>query len=84
LLGFGSASTGTGATLQQIQWANTAGTKTISNLVLNQGEAMVIAGIGADAVNATADNGIAGASSNATKTKNLFVVVVTPRIMKGL
>jgi type IVB pilus formation R64 PilN family outer membrane protein len=84
LLGFGSASTGAGATLQQIQWANTAGTKTISNLVLNQGEAMVIAGIGADAVNATADNGIAGASSNATKTKNLFVVVVTPRIMKGL
>jgi type IVB pilus formation R64 PilN family outer membrane protein len=84
LLGFGSASTGTGATLQQIQWANTAGTKTISNLVLNQGEAMVIAGIGADALNATADNGIAGASSNATKTKNLFVVVVTPRIMKGL
>lgn len=84
LLGFGAASTGSGATLQQIQWANTAGTKAISNLVLNQGEAMVIAGIGSDGVNSSVDNGIAGASSNATKTKNLFVVVVTPRIMKGL
>lgn len=84
LLGFGSATTGSGSTLQQIQWANTTGTKTISNLQLNQGESMVLAGIGSDLVNANRSAGVAGASSTATKTKTMFIVVVTPRILKGM
>lgn len=84
LLGFGSATTGSGSTLQQIQWANTSGTKTLSNLQLNQGESMVLAGIGTDAVNANRNAGVAGASSTATKTKTMFIVIVTPRILKGM
>lgn len=84
LLGFGSATTGAGSTYQQIQWANTTGTKTISNLQLNQGESMVLAGIGTDAVNANRSAGVAGASSTATKTKTIFIVIVTPRILKGM
>jgi Flp pilus assembly secretin CpaC len=84
LLGFGSATTGSGSTLQQIQWANTTGTKTISNLQLNQGESMVLAGIGSDLVNANRSAGVAGASSTATKTKTMFIVIVTPRILKGM
>jgi type IVB pilus formation R64 PilN family outer membrane protein len=84
LLGFGSATTGSGSTLQQIQWANTSGTKTLSNLQLNQGESMVLAGIGTDVVNANRNAGVAGASSTATKTKTMFLVIVTPRILKGM
>jgi Flp pilus assembly secretin CpaC len=84
LLGFGSATTGSGSTLQQIQWANTSGTKTLSNLQLNQGESMVLAGIGTDAVNANRNAGVAGASSTATKNKTMFLVIVTPRILKGM
>ena len=84
LLGFGSASTGAGATLQQIQWANTDGTKTAANLLLNQDEAMVMVGIGAEGVNSNAGIGVGGASANANKRKSLFVVIVTPRILKGI
>lgn len=84
LLGFGSAKTGSGQTEQQIQWANTDGTKTTSNLVVNQGESMVMVGVGQDSLNADSNNGIGGASANATKNRAMFIVVVTPRIMKGL
>lgn len=84
LLGFGSASTGSGVTLQQIQWANTSGTKTISNLLVNQDESMVIAGVGDDSLSSKTDNGVAGASAANQKIKSLFVVIVTPRILKSL
>lgn len=84
LLGLGSASTGSGETLQQIQWANTSGTKTISNLLVNQDESMVMAGIGDDSLSSITDNGVSGASSSSQKVKSLFVVIVTPRILKSL
>lgn len=84
LLGMGSAATGTGATLQQIQWANTSGTKTISNILLGQEESMVMVGIGGDTVNARSTNSLTGASAAANANKTMFVVVVTPRILKSL
>jgi type IVB pilus formation R64 PilN family outer membrane protein len=84
LLGFGSATTGSGTTLQQIQWANTSGTKTISNIQLNQGESMVLAGIGTDTATSNLGVGVAGASSVTSKSKTMFIVIVTPRILKGL
>lgn len=84
LLGVGSATTGSGATLQQIQWANTSGTKTISNIQLNQGESMVLAGIGADTASSNLGVGVAGASSVSSQSKTMFIVIVTPRILKGL
>lgn len=84
LVGLGSASTGSGLTLQQIQWANTSGTKTISNLLVNQGESMVMAGIGDDSMSSNIDNGVSGASAAAQKIKSLFVVIVSPRILKSL
>lgn len=84
LLGFGSAKTGVGQTEQQIQWANTDGTKTTSNLVVNQSESMVMVGLGQESLNSDSNNGIGGASANANKNRYMFIVVVTPRIMKGL
>lgn len=84
LLSLGSASTGTGATLQQIQWANTGGTKTTSNLLLNQGESMVMVAVGGDGGNSTASNGVGGASAIGTRKQSIFVIVVTPRIMRGI
>lgn len=84
LLNIGSASTGSGQTLQQIQWANTDGTKSTSNILLNQNEAMVMLGIGNEGVSSTASNSITGGSVSASKTKELFVIIVTPRIMRGI
>jgi len=84
LLGIGSASTGSGQTLQQIQWANTDGTKSTSNILLNQNEAMVMLGIGSEDINSNASNSISGASALGSKNKNLFVIIVTPRILRGI
>ena len=84
LLGIGSASTGSGQTLQQIQWANTDGTKSTSNILLNQSEAMVMLGIGSEDVNSNETDSISGASAARAKNRNLFVIVVTPRILRGI
>lgn len=84
LLGMGSAATGAGATLQQIQWANTSGTKTISNLLLGQEESMVMVGIGGDTTNSKSSNSLTGASATGSTNRTMFVVVVTPRILKSL
>ena len=84
LLGIGSAATGSGQTLQQIQWANTDGTKSTSNLLLNQNEAMVMIGIGSEDINSMAANSISGASAAGAKSKDLFVIIVTPRILRGI
>ncbi len=84
LLGMGSAATGAGATLQQIQWANTSGTKTISNLLLGQEESMVMVGIGGDTTNSKSSNSLTGASATGATNRTMFVVVVTPRILKSL
>ena len=84
LLGMGSAATGEGATLQQIQWANTSGTKTISNLLIGQEESMVMVGIGGDSANSKSSNSLTGASATGATNRSMFVVVVTPRIMKNL
>ncbi len=84
LVDIGSASTGSGSSLQQIQWANTTGTKTIGNLLLNQEESMVIVGSSGENANARTNNGIGGASTSVANTQSLFVVIVTPRILKSL
>lgn len=84
LLGMGSASTGSGATQQQIQWANTSGTKTISNLLLRQEESMVMVGIGGDTSISKSSNSLTGASATGATNRTMFVVVVTPRILKNL
>ncbi len=84
LLGIGSASTGSGQTLQQIQWANTDGTKSTSNILLNQSESMVMIGIGNEGVNSNATNSISGGSAAGTKSKDLFVIIVSPRILRGI
>lgn len=83
LLGFGSASTGQGQTQQQIQWANTNGVKTTTNLSVNQGESVVLVGTGVEKVNGNSANGIGGASLKNSKNQFLYIIVVTPRILKG-
>jgi type IVB pilus formation R64 PilN family outer membrane protein len=84
LVEIGSASTGSGSTLQQIQWANTTGTKSIGNLLLNQDESMVMVGLGGSNDNNRTNNGIGGASTSRTTTKSMFVVIVSPRILKSI
>lgn len=84
LVDIGSASTGSGSSLQQIQWANTTGTKSIGNLLLNQEESMVIVGSSGENATARTNNGIGGASTSVANTQSLFVVIVTPRILKSL
>jgi type IVB pilus formation R64 PilN family outer membrane protein len=84
LVDIGSASTGSGSTLQQIQWANTTGTKSIGNLLLNQGDSMVMVGLGAQNGSARTNNGIGGVSTSNNSIQSLFVVIVSPRILKSL
>ena len=80
----GTASTGSGTTLQQIQWANTTGTKSIGTLLVNQDQSMVMVGLGVDNSDASTRNGVGGASTSLDKTKTMFVVIVSPRILKNL
>ncbi len=83
ILGFGSASAGEGSTIQQITWANVAGTKTISNMLINQDESMIMAGISGDKMDTRAANSVSGASILGEKKKSVFIVIVTPRILKN-
>ena len=84
LVNIDSASTGSGSTLQQIQWANTTGSKTIANLLLNQEESMVMVGLGGNSSSNRSNNGIGGASNAANTGQSMFVVIITPRILKSL
>jgi type IVB pilus formation R64 PilN family outer membrane protein len=84
LLGIGSATTGSGQTLQQIQWANTDGTKQSANILVGQDESMVMMGISTDSVQSSTNLGFTGGSGTAAKDRELYVVVVSPRILRGI
>ena len=45
---------------------------------------MVIVGSSGENANARTNNGIGGASTSVANTQSLFVVIVTPRILKSL
>lgn len=84
LVSFGSARTGAGPSDQQIQWANTDGNKIASNVALNQNESLVLAGIAEDNLIGGNANGIGGVSSMGQKNNLIYIIIVSPRILKGL
>gem|GEM_PF-1024850 len=80
----GNATTGEGATLQQIQWANTTGSKSVVNLFVNQNESVVTVGIVSDVLVNNVNNSFDGASRDSTKNKSMFVLIIKPRVLRGI
>ena len=80
----GNATTGEGATLQQIQWANTSGSKSVVNLFVNQNESIVTVGIVSDVLINNVNNSFDGASRDSTKNKSIFVLIIKPRVVRGV
>jgi type II secretory pathway component GspD/PulD (secretin) len=79
----GNATTGAGASYQQIQWANTTGSKSVVNLLINQNESIVTAGITSDSYTSNSNNSLEGASKESKSGKNIFVLIIKPRIIKS-
>jgi hypothetical protein len=79
----GNATTGAGASYQQIQWANTTGSKSVVNLLINQNESIVTAGISSDTLTNNTNNSLEGASRENKKGKSIFVLIIKPRIIKS-
>jgi hypothetical protein len=79
----GNATTGAGASYQQIQWANTTGSKSVVNLLINQNESIVTAGISSDSFTNNANSSLEGASRESRKGKSIFVLIIKPRIIKS-
>jgi len=79
----GNATTGAGPTYQQIQWANTTGSKSVVNLLINQNESIVTAGINSESFTNNTNNSIEGASRASKNGKSIFVLIVKPRIIKS-
>ena len=79
----GNATTGAGASYQQIQWANTTGAKSVVNLLINQNESIVTAGISSDSFTNNTNNSLEGASRESKNGKSIFVLIIKPRIIKN-
>ena len=79
----GNATTGEGATLQQIQWANTTGSKSVVNLFVNQNESIVTVGIVSDVLVNNVNASFDGASRDSNKNKSIFVLIIKPRVLRG-
>jgi len=79
----GNATTGAGASYQQIQWANTTGSKSVVNLLINQNESIVTAGINSESFTNNTNNSLEGASRAAKNGKSIFVLIIKPRIIKS-
>jgi type IVB pilus formation R64 PilN family outer membrane protein len=84
LLSIDSISTGTGATLQQIQLPNTKGRKTDHEVTLRGGDALVLVNLSTDATSGNNNTGILSNSLNNSKTRSVELIVVTPRIQSSL
>lgn len=83
LIAISSVSTGTGATLQQINTPTLARRKYSQNFAVKQGETLVIVGSNGDNLNSTSALGLGGTSTNAKRTRTMQVLMVTPRILQG-
>jgi hypothetical protein len=83
LINIGNATTGAGSSYQQIQWANTTGSKSVVNLLINQNESIVTAAIATDALTNNSTNSLEGASKEAKNGKSIFVLIIKPRIIKS-
>ena len=81
LIAINAVSTGSGATLQQINTPTLARRKYSQNFSVNQGETLLIVGSNGDNWNSNSAIGIGGASSAGKRTKTMQVLMVTPRIL---
>jgi type II secretory pathway component GspD/PulD (secretin) len=84
LLSLNSISTGTGATLQQIQIPTVSGDKSDHNVGLHEGESLVLMSLSGDAMNSSNRYGITGASQSNSATKDMQVIIVTPKVLQGI
>lgn len=83
LTGFGTATTGSGLTLQQINTPELSRKKFSQNFWVGSGETLVIVGNNGDSWSSNSAVGVTGGSLKGSKTKTLQVLLVTPRILQG-
>lgn len=84
LLRIGTISTGSGATLQSIQTPEVSGTKSDHSIGLKEGESLVLMGIAADRMASDSRTGITGHSRQASKSHDVEIIVVTPKVRAGV
>ncbi len=83
LLDISSVSTGSGATLQQINTPTLSREQISGNYVIGQGETLIIVSNNGSSWNSDANVGVTGASNSARRSKTMQVVMITPRILQG-
>lgn len=83
LVNISSVSTGSGATLQQINTPTLARQKISGTYVIGQGETLIIVGSNGSNWSSNAAYGVTGASQTGKRGKTMQVLMVTPRILQG-
>jgi len=54
------------------------------NLFVNQNESVVTVGIVSDVLVNNVNNSFDGASRDSTKNKSMFVLIIKPRVLRGI
>lgn len=80
----GSITTGTGATQQMIQTPNIDGDKSDHSFGLREGESLALLGTTKDVVHYDKANAPTGLSNAGTATKQMQVIIITPRVRPGI
>jgi type IVB pilus formation R64 PilN family outer membrane protein len=80
----GSISTGSGETLQQIQTPEVDGTKSDHSVGLKDGESIVLMGISRDGSNGTQRSSVSGFSLTGSRTREVQLIVLTPKVSSGI
>jgi hypothetical protein len=80
----GSITTGTGETQQMIQTPNTDGDKSDHSVGLREGESLVLMGNVNDVQSHDKATSPTGLSNFGNSTKELQVIIVTPRVRPGI
>jgi type IVB pilus formation R64 PilN family outer membrane protein len=84
LTGIGSISTGSGETLQQINTPQVDGTKSDHSVGLRDGESMVLMGISSDGSKATGRASVTGFSAISSRTREVQLIILTPKVSAGI
>ncbi len=81
---FTTISTGSGATLQQIQLPDIIGQKDDQTIALSDGQTVVLYGAVANRYDGTSNNGIAGMSGNWNKGRTFQVIMLTATVVPSM
>lgn len=84
LTGLNEISTGSGETLQRIQTPEVDGTKSDHSVGLKDGESIVLMGISRDSSNSDRRSSITGLSSLGKRTREMQLIVLTPKVSSGI